>query len=171
MLHQRARSSRSVPCNFQSSVADMGRRHEQMICPMSGLMSFVAQYVFCYSSCGSSSGLAQASWTSSRVERISSRHINLTPFGCTTMYLTSLLVLHAGDAGEDFGPGILEIKCPFNRGRPQDARPPDQPQWYYMPQVQPIPAHSQIPASYQLEFCATKHGNILSICAIDFIWT
>ena len=36
-------------------------------------------------------------------------------------------------AGE--GPGVLEIKCPFNRGRPQQGRPPAQPPWYYMPQV------------------------------------
>ena len=36
-------------------------------------------------------------------------------------------------AGE--GPGVLEIKCPFNRGTPQNAAPPKLPQWYYMPQV------------------------------------
>ena len=36
-------------------------------------------------------------------------------------------------AGE--GPGVLEIKCPFNRGNPQNAAPPKLPQWYYMPQV------------------------------------
>ncbi|BDA42985.1 hypothetical protein COCOBI_03-8780 [Coccomyxa sp. Obi] len=34
------------------------------------------------------------------------------------------------------GPGVLEIKCPFNRGRPTAAAPPKQPPWYYMPQVQ-----------------------------------
>jgi hypothetical protein len=33
------------------------------------------------------------------------------------------------------GPGILEIKCPYNRGRPELAAPPQQPPWYYMPQV------------------------------------
>ena len=34
------------------------------------------------------------------------------------------------------GPGILEIKCPFNRGRPEDAVPPKHAIWYYMPQLQ-----------------------------------
>ena len=33
------------------------------------------------------------------------------------------------------GPGVLEIKCPFNRGDPLTAAPPRLPQWYYMPQV------------------------------------
>ena len=33
------------------------------------------------------------------------------------------------------GPGVLEIKCPYNRGKPQQGRPPAQPPWYYMPQV------------------------------------
>lgn len=33
------------------------------------------------------------------------------------------------------GPGILEVKCPFNKGSPETAAPPRQPQWYYMPQV------------------------------------
>ena len=33
------------------------------------------------------------------------------------------------------GPGVLEIKCPFNRGDPKSAAPPKLPQWYYMPQV------------------------------------
>ena len=48
--------------------------------------------------------------------------------------------LHAGHgqqgvlAGE-ISPGVLEIKCPFNRGRPTAAAPPKQPPWYYMPQV------------------------------------
>ena len=36
-------------------------------------------------------------------------------------------------AGE--GAGVLEIKCPFNRGEPNMATPPKLPQWYYMPQV------------------------------------
>ena len=33
------------------------------------------------------------------------------------------------------GRGILEIKCPFNRGAPQLAVPPPHAIWYYMPQV------------------------------------
>ncbi|KAL0042026.1 hypothetical protein WJX77_001122 [Trebouxia sp. C0004] len=37
-------------------------------------------------------------------------------------------------AGE--GPGVLEIKCPFNKGDPNRAAPPKMAQWYYMPQVQ-----------------------------------
>lgn len=30
------------------------------------------------------------------------------------------------------GPGILEIKCPFNGGSPQTARPPAKPQWWVL---------------------------------------
>ena len=33
------------------------------------------------------------------------------------------------------GPGILEIKCPYNKGRPELAVPPEHAIWYYMPQV------------------------------------
>jgi hypothetical protein len=33
------------------------------------------------------------------------------------------------------GPGILEVKCPFNKGRPETAVPPAHAIWYYMPQV------------------------------------
>eukprot|EP00887_Chlorella_sp_A99_P003016 scaffold9.g3016.t1 len=36
-------------------------------------------------------------------------------------------------AGE--GAGILEIKCPFNKGSPHLARPPQHAIWYYMPQA------------------------------------
>lgn len=36
-------------------------------------------------------------------------------------------------AGE--GPGILEVKCPFNKGNPGAAVPPAHAIWYYMPQV------------------------------------
>ena len=65
-------------------------------------------------------------------------------------YLTSMFFLfrkvlwccrlNADPAGQDVsdngnGPGILEIKCPFNKGSPALAQPPGQPQWYYMPQV------------------------------------
>ncbi|KAK9819245.1 hypothetical protein WJX81_006301 [Elliptochloris bilobata] len=34
------------------------------------------------------------------------------------------------------GAGVLEIKCPYNRGKPLAATPPRTPAWYYMPQVQ-----------------------------------
>jgi putative phage-type endonuclease len=34
------------------------------------------------------------------------------------------------------GPGILEIKCPYNKGRPELAVPPQRAIWYYMPQLQ-----------------------------------
>ena len=34
------------------------------------------------------------------------------------------------------GPGILEIKCPYNKGRPEEAVPPHRAIWYYMPQLQ-----------------------------------
>ena len=33
------------------------------------------------------------------------------------------------------GAGVVEIKCPFNKGDPNSATPPKLPQWYYMPQV------------------------------------
>lgn len=33
------------------------------------------------------------------------------------------------------GRGILEIKCPFNKGQPGGAAPPQHATWYYMPQV------------------------------------
>ena len=47
-------------------------------------------------------------------------------------------------AGE--GPGVLEIKCPYNRGRPQEGTPPAQPPWYYMPQVRTLPLLLSLPA-------------------------
>jgi putative phage-type endonuclease len=34
------------------------------------------------------------------------------------------------------GPGVLEVKCPFNKGVPEEAVPPSRAIWYYMPQVQ-----------------------------------
>lgn len=34
------------------------------------------------------------------------------------------------------GPGVLEIKCPYNKGRPDLAEPPTKAIWYYMPQIQ-----------------------------------
>ena len=36
------------------------------------------------------------------------------------------------------GPGILEIKCPFNKGYPESARPYSTAPYYYMPQVHPL---------------------------------
>lgn len=33
------------------------------------------------------------------------------------------------------GPGILEVKCPFNKGQPERAVPPEKAIWYYMPQA------------------------------------
>ena len=33
------------------------------------------------------------------------------------------------------GAGVLEIKCPFNKGEPTKAKPYKQAPWYYMPQV------------------------------------
>ncbi len=33
------------------------------------------------------------------------------------------------------GRGILEIKCPHNKGQPELAVPPQHATWYYMPQV------------------------------------
>lgn len=34
------------------------------------------------------------------------------------------------------GRGILEIKCPYNKGQPDLLTPPQHATWYYMPQVQ-----------------------------------
>lgn len=34
------------------------------------------------------------------------------------------------------GPGILEVKCPYNKGHPDLAEPPKKAIWYYMPQIQ-----------------------------------
>lgn len=39
-------------------------------------------------------------------------------------------------AAAALGPGILEIKCPYNKGRPDLAVPPERAIWYYMPQLQ-----------------------------------
>lgn len=38
-------------------------------------------------------------------------------------------------AGE--GPGVVEIKCPYNRGSPGTAKPYATAPHYYMPQVEP----------------------------------
>lgn len=40
----------------------------------------------------------------------------------------------AGVVGGE-GAGVLEVKCPFNKGRPELAVPPQHAIWYYMPQV------------------------------------
>ena len=40
------------------------------------------------------------------------------------------------DCPRSTDPGLLEVKCPFNKGRPEGARPWQEPPWYYMPQVQ-----------------------------------
>lgn len=42
----------------------------------------------------------------------------------------------AGSPMHGAGAGVLEIKCPFNKGRPEEAVPPAHAIWYYMPQVQ-----------------------------------
>ena len=45
------------------------------------------------------------------------------------------------------GGGVLEVKCPFNRGSPREARPPHAAQWYYMAQVKPQALNpSSVPA-------------------------
>ena len=53
--------------------------------------------------------------------------------------LQSVVSLAASGSGDGVihgdGPGILEIKCPFNKGDPNSAAPPKLAQWYYMPQV------------------------------------
>ena len=53
------------------------------------------------------------------------------PFICISAGLQPALAGIAGD-----GPGVLEIKCPFNRGNPAQARPYCAAPHYYMPQVQ-----------------------------------
>jgi len=41
-----------------------------------------------------------------------------------------------GGEAQQYGPGILEIKCPYNKGHPELAKPPTKAIWYYMPQIQ-----------------------------------
>ena len=43
-------------------------------------------------------------------------------------------------AADGHPPGVLEIKCPWNRGRPESAKPYPNVPWYYMPQVQGLMA-------------------------------
>jgi len=45
-----------------------------------------------------------------------------------------------GAAGGATGPGVLEIKCPFNKGEPEQAVPYRSMPYYYMPQVQGLMA-------------------------------
>ncbi len=47
----------------------------------------------------------------------------------------ALSVASPGALAAGMGPGVLEIKCPFNRGQPESASVPSLPPWYYMPQV------------------------------------
>ena len=49
--------------------------------------------------------------------------------------LKALSVASPGALAAGMGPGVLEIKCPFNRGQPESASVPSLPPWYYMPQV------------------------------------
>eukprot|EP00889_Picochlorum_renovo_P006072 jgi/Picre1/33102/NNA_008428.t1 len=51
--------------------------------------------------------------------------------------LVAGLGLSMQDQDQDpLGPGILEIKCPYNKGHPELATPPNRAIWYYMPQIQ-----------------------------------
>ena len=58
--------------------------------------------------------------------------------------LVAGLGLQAAEAGGGLGsqsviastPGILEIKCPYNKGNPELGEPPKRAIWYYMPQIQ-----------------------------------
>lgn len=61
--------------------------------------------------------------------------------------LVAGLGLQASEAGGGLGqsgseraitstPGILEIKCPYNKGAPELGEPPKRAIWYYMPQIQ-----------------------------------
>lgn len=63
----------------------------------------------------------------------------LSSCGDLSAGLQSVAPLAASGSGDGVlhgdGPGILEIKCPFNRGDPNSAAPPKLAQWYYMPQV------------------------------------
>lgn len=70
------------------------------------------------------------------------------------------------------GPGVLEIKCPFNKGSPGSATPPKLAQWYYMPQVC---LYMQTVSSQQLPDCLHSHGpfNVASnvSCSTQVKWT
>ena len=52
-------------------------------------------------------------------------------------------VLNSGDTIDSLNNnerGILEVKCPFNRGKPLEAKPYPKVPWYYVPQVQGLMA-------------------------------
>ena len=52
-------------------------------------------------------------------------------------------VANNGDASDSLNNnerGILEVKCPFNRGKPLEAKPYPKVPWYYVPQVQGLMA-------------------------------
>ena len=53
----------------------------------------------------------------------------------TMLRLTWLSAASPNALAAGMGPGVLEIKCPFNRGQPESASIPSLPPWYYMPQV------------------------------------
>lgn len=61
--------------------------------------------------------------------------------------LTDLSAAHPDALAAGMGPGVLEIKCPFNRGQPESASVPSLPPWYYMPQVRPYRKSGVITAS------------------------
>ena len=65
--------------------------------------------------------------------------VPLSSCGDLSAGLQSVAPLAASGSGDGVihgdGPGVLEIKCPFNRGDPNSAAPPKLAQWYYMPQV------------------------------------
>ena len=82
-----------------------------------------------------------------------------------------------GEAG-----GVLEIKCPFNRGSPQTAKPYDKVPWYYIPQVQGLMAIFNRPwcdlvsytvnggvAIYRVER-DHEYWALLYSCMSDFWW-
>ncbi len=54
------------------------------------------------------------------------------------------------------GPGILEIKCPYNKGNTTTARPYPEAPFYYMPQVGSFDQHRSS--------CACKYLVVSDIC-------
>lgn len=55
------------------------------------------------------------------------------PYGLPPHVAAAVAAGHGPLSGP--GRGILEIKCPHNRGQPELAAPPQHATWYYMPQV------------------------------------
>jgi uracil-DNA glycosylase len=63
----------------------------------------------------------------------------------------------AGAEGSaEMPPGVLEIKCPFNKGKPLAAKPYPNVPWYYVPQVQGLMA--VFDRQYCDVFCYTENG-------------